>query len=864
MSSKHSVRLGQSTMAQVTTAEESSSHDGFSKDAEQHQQEQEQGDDDDDQAEPTPPVPPMIKIPPKKTWAIPKPPGKSKDDTASDDEEEEEKDGRPILTEEKKSRKKSLLEIMAEEAQQAENDKKLKEQHELERRIAQEEEKALMQALKASMATMTVAAASEAAAEFIQDDMDEDMKLAFLLSLQDGETGPAAAAGSAAASATSVPPAAAAAAAATATAPSGGGLTEAELLEIEKALQEADAAEAAQSFHLAVQLHQQEGEELKQQAAQRKLQPQGNVRTMNRADFLHVQGKGDNHKTAGDEYNDCDEEDEEDDLIENTSFANAGFRINSSKPSSSWLRVDGATIVGPNQEVRTKHDLQLQGQANAFRLDAGRGSHVGNQAYNAFHSQMKRKTVKGVAAQGHGRATTDTTDKTRDGALDGRVRLQIARAVNSGFLDTFHGCVKEGKEALVFYATQGRESDGFDVAVKVFKRIQEFKNRIDYVAGDPRYRDGENYKNAGPRQQLELWAEKEYRNLVRAYRAQVPVPKPLWQNENVLLLRFLGENGWPSPQLRELSSTLKRGSRTWSILYEQTMTAVQRLYCDAGLVHGDLSEYNVMVCPGRLLRRVEGETVGEAPLPPGDGNDDHDKKPSTSSKKDNRKQAPIDPSDDATKKTPASTTTDNRKQAPNDDAKKTVAGKNDNRKQAPVDESDDQKTGASSSDNRKQAPIDESDDQKTGASSSDNRKQAPIDEISTPPTLAWGMGKDQTPSLLKPVPTAAVSFSTETSDDVRKPAPSSFQPEHPPQAAVAGNTIDDGGDDDESLQIVLIDFGQAVRVLHGGSEELLQRDLLRVKQFFDKMGIPTISVEAAMSYVQTKDALFQVAGNDVQ
>lgn len=321
--------------------------------------------------------------------------------------------------------------------------------------------------------------------------------------------------------------------------------------------------------------------------------------------------------------------------------------------------------------------------------------------------------------------------------MDGRVRLQIARATNNGLIENFHGCVKEGKEALVFHADQGSTSEGFDVAVKVFKRITEFRNRVEYVEGDPRYGDGQNFRDASARQQVEQWAEKEHRNLVRAYRAKVPVPRPLWQKENVLFLRFLGEEGWPSPQLRELD--IKKGSKKWTTLYEQTMSAMQQLYCDARLIHGDLSEYNIMVCPARFLKRVDEDAV------PIKGNLD-----------------------------------DN----------------------TPEDEKE--------------------------------AKPAVVEEEDAKPAA-----KLDSPYEIKPA--AVVEADAKPAAELN-----SSGSDNAVGKAVAA--------EDDSLQIVLIDFGQAVDLRHPEADQLLQRDVSRVKHFYDRMGITTISVEAAMAYVQTKDA----------
>jgi serine/threonine-protein kinase RIO1 len=248
-----------------------------------------------------------------------------------------------------------------------------------------------------------------------------------------------------------------------------------------------------------------------------------------------------------------------------------------SASSQQWSRRDRNTIVGPNNEVRTKHDVHLQGQANSYHLgldedDFGIRAHVGNQAFNSFRSSMNRTTNKGVATHGTGRAGSDT-DATRGGAMDPHARLQISRAINSGLIETCNGAVKQGKEAIVYHANQGAGSQGFDVAVKVFKRIQEFRGRGQYVDGDPRY-IGRPFRKCSEREQLELWTEKEFRNLVRASRAKVPVPTPLHYKQNIIFMRFMGNDGWPAPQIREIE--MKKGSKKWDVLYTQVMEAIRR------------------------------------------------------------------------------------------------------------------------------------------------------------------------------------------------------------------------------------------------------------------------------------------------
>jgi serine/threonine-protein kinase RIO1 len=253
----------------------------------------------------------------------------------------------------------------------------------------------------------------------------------------------------------------------------------------------------------------------------------------------------------------------------------AGFRMNSAS-AQQWSRRDRNTIVGPNNEVRTKHDVQVQGQTNAEWLgldadDDGVRAHVGNRALNSFRASLKQ-TSKGVASHGTGRAGSDS-DAIKGRAMDPHVRLQISRAINAGLIESCNGAVKQGKEAIVYHADQGAGSNGFDVAVKVFKRIQEFRGRGEYVDGDPRYA-GRPFRRLTEREQLELWTEKEFRNLVRANRAKVPVPSPLHYKENIIFMRFIGNGGWPAPQIRELE--MRTGSKKWDVLYTQVMESVRR------------------------------------------------------------------------------------------------------------------------------------------------------------------------------------------------------------------------------------------------------------------------------------------------
>lgn len=64
------------------------------------------------------------------------------------------------------------------------------------------------------------------------------------------------------------------------------------------------------------------------------------------------------------------------------------------------------------------------------------------------------------------------------------------------------------------------------------------------------YRFQQRYSKHNSRKMVERWAEKEMRNLTRLYTAGLSVPKPILLRGNVLLMKFIGKDGWPAPRLK--------------------------------------------------------------------------------------------------------------------------------------------------------------------------------------------------------------------------------------------------------------------------------------------------------------------------
>ena len=71
------------------------------------------------------------------------------------------------------------------------------------------------------------------------------------------------------------------------------------------------------------------------------------------------------------------------------------------------------------------------------------------------------------------------------------------------------------------------------------------------------------------------------------------VPKPVEVEKNVLVMEFIGENGVSAPSLR--GQPVDNPEK----VYLQLLVSLKRLYRKAELVHGDLSEYNIMMWKGK-------------------------------------------------------------------------------------------------------------------------------------------------------------------------------------------------------------------------------------------------------------------------
>ena len=177
--------------------------------------------------------------------------------------------------------------------------------------------------------------------------------------------------------------------------------------------------------------------------------------------------------------------------------------------------------------------------------------------------------------------------ETLEEVFDKRTLLLIYGILNKGALSELGGVVSAGKESRVYY---GRAKDR-DVAVKIYLTgSAEFRRgMMPYLEGDHRFA---HIRRGDVRSIIGLWARKEFVNLQEFRRVGVSVPEPLHVEGNVLIMEFIGEDGLRAPLLHEMTPPDPAGT------YDRLIQAIRLMVREAKLVHGDLSEFNVMMWNG--------------------------------------------------------------------------------------------------------------------------------------------------------------------------------------------------------------------------------------------------------------------------
>lgn len=175
-----------------------------------------------------------------------------------------------------------------------------------------------------------------------------------------------------------------------------------------------------------------------------------------------------------------------------------------------------------------------------------------------------------------------------------KIPSSIEPLIDDGLVDTVIRQLKSGKEASVYLVRCGSDIR----CAKVYKEANKrsFRQAVEYQEGrkvknSRRARAMEKGSSYGRKEKESAWQSAEVDAIYRLAAAGVRVPKPYGFYEGVLLMEMVVDaDGDAAPRLTDVTLLPEQAIAYHHFLIDQ----VVRMLC-AGLVHGDLSEFNILV-----------------------------------------------------------------------------------------------------------------------------------------------------------------------------------------------------------------------------------------------------------------------------
>jgi RIO kinase 1 len=166
--------------------------------------------------------------------------------------------------------------------------------------------------------------------------------------------------------------------------------------------------------------------------------------------------------------------------------------------------------------------------------------------------------------------------------------------IDDGVIDEVIRALKSGKEATVYLVRSGTQSR----CAKVYRdmRQRSFQRRAQYqegrkMRGSRQTRAMTKKTRFGRGEQESAWKNAEVDALYRLEAAGVRVPKPYGYFNDVLIMELVTDSsGQPAPRLGEIDLSPERAREYHGFLIRQIVRML-----NIGLIHGDLSEFNVLV-----------------------------------------------------------------------------------------------------------------------------------------------------------------------------------------------------------------------------------------------------------------------------
>jgi RIO kinase 1 len=171
--------------------------------------------------------------------------------------------------------------------------------------------------------------------------------------------------------------------------------------------------------------------------------------------------------------------------------------------------------------------------------------------------------------------------KTYHTVFDEFTNRNLFKLITEGHFKGLIGPVSMGKEANVFLA---EKEDGTKVIVKIYRlENADFNKMYEYIKSDPRFMELKKNK----RKVIFAWCQREYRNLMKAREKGVRVPTPYTFKHNILVMEYIGGE----EVAKKLKDDVPQDPKKF---FDMIIKNYKKLYQKAGLVHGDLSHFNIL------------------------------------------------------------------------------------------------------------------------------------------------------------------------------------------------------------------------------------------------------------------------------
>lgn len=167
--------------------------------------------------------------------------------------------------------------------------------------------------------------------------------------------------------------------------------------------------------------------------------------------------------------------------------------------------------------------------------------------------------------------------KVLEGVFDEFTLETLETLKRKKYFDELGKPIKTGKEGDVYFAYKGNQV----LAIKIYRiTTANFKKISQYISRDFRFK---NIKG-NLRKVILAWAQKEFRNLSICHKENISVPYPYKTYNNVVIMDYID-----GPMLKD--AHLDNPQEFFELLKEQ----LKILRYSAKLIHGDLSEFNLLV-----------------------------------------------------------------------------------------------------------------------------------------------------------------------------------------------------------------------------------------------------------------------------